>query len=131
MDNREKWERLGQLLRRQRVVVLGYKSRTAFARHLGLGSDRVLYDLESARRDNYDIDTLLSLETWYGVSSAEIREALGDLYPLHDIASRSGPHSIQSVRSGQDQTLDELQRSVDEISAVLVAMRNELDRLRG
>ena len=42
MDNREKWERLGQLLRRQRVVVLGYKSRTAFARHLGLKSDRLV-----------------------------------------------------------------------------------------
>lgn len=129
MDNRERWQALGQMLRRQRVVGLGFKSRTAFARHIGLASDRVLYDLEAARRDNYDVDTLISLESWYGLSGDELRQVLGDLYPLHDMATRAGDHSIQSSTASRDDTVEELKRSVEQISAVLEIMRAEIEDL--
>lgn len=124
MDPR--WKALGDLLRYQRVRVLGYPKRAAFMRHLGLTNDRVLGDLELGRRDNYDVDTLISLESWYGLTSEQLRGVLGDLYPVHDLAAVHAVATIQS-RIGSDADAEHLQRSLDEIRAMLDVMQDQLE----
>lgn len=127
MDNEEKWEALGTLLRRQRVVVLGIRSRAEFARERDV-SDSVIRDLESGRRNNYDIDTLLSLETWYGLTPEELRGALGDIYPIHEIAIRHDIATVQSARTDPEQTVEELRESVAKMAAILDTLRDELPK---
>lgn len=125
MNNEEKWEALGGLLRRQRVVVLGIRSRAEFARERGV-SDSVVRDLESGRRDNYDIDTLLSLESWYGLTPDELRTVLGDIYPMHETLTPHAMGTIASSRSDDRQTEAQRQASVDQLLRTLDAMREEL-----
>ena len=129
MRNKREWEQLAELLRHQRVVVLGHRSRAAFARSIGI-SDRVLHDLENGHRDNYEAATLLSLEAWYGLSAGQLRTVLGNLYPMHELAAEARGASVKSARSKNEQTIEELQHSVDSIAQVLEAMRQEINDLR-
>lgn len=126
MEMDPRWKALGDLLRYQRVRVLGYPKRAAFMRHLGLTNDRVLGDLELGRRDNYDVDTLISLESWYGLTSEQLRAVLGDLYPVHDLVAVHEVATIQS-RIGSDADAEHLQRSLDEIRAMLDVMQDQLE----
>lgn len=126
MDDNERWQKLADLLRHQRVVVLGHRSRASFARAKG-ASDRMLFDLESAKRDSYSDDTLMSLEVWYELSPAQLREILGDIYPGTEIVTRVGDSTISSARTGSA-SMDELRASIDRIGAAVAEMRNELQR---
>jgi prefoldin subunit 5 len=125
----KEWEQLAALLTRQRVVVLGQRSRAAFVRSRGLSSDRVIDDLENARRANYSVETLLSLESWYGLTAEQLRAVLGDLYPDHDIATVHALGTIQSKRVNEDEAIDLLASSIDDIRAMLDAMATRLDDL--
>ena len=128
IDNEDRWRSLAARLTHQRVVVLGFKTRAEFVRHLGLKSDRVLHDLENARRTNYEMSTLLSLESWYQIPAGELREVLGDSYPMHDISTFHESGTIQSSKSG-DATLEQLQESIDTMTRMLDTMRDTLKRL--
>ena len=113
------WQALAELLRYTRVVVLGQRSRAAFARSLGLSNDRVLNDLENAARDNYEHDTLLAIESWYQIDGDVLRAVLGDRFPKHSQPqSRAAVLDVATVRA----CLDEMQRNLDD-------MRRKLDAL--
>lgn len=128
MEMDPRWKALGELLRYQRVRVLGFPKRAAFMRHLGLTNDRVLGDLELGRRDNYDIDTLISLESWYGLTSEQLRGVMGDLYPLHDVATVHAVATIQSQRTSAEQTMGDLRVTIDQMRSTLDAMQERLDQ---
>lgn len=129
MENEEQWKALADLLRWQRVSVLGYTKRVDFVRALELSNDRVLYDLENARRHNYDIDTLLSLESWYKLTSAQLREVLGDLYPLADRVTRHEIATITSRRSENAETVEQLQESIEIITDMLDKVKERLGKI--
>ena len=79
-----RWQRLAEVLRARRVVELGIPNRTEFARTRGLKNPRLLVDLETGRRDNYDPDTLLSLIRWYDLPADRLADILGDRWPLNE-----------------------------------------------
>ena len=126
----DEWRRLAELLRYTRVVVLGQRSRAAFARSLGLSNDRVLNDLENASRCNYEPDTLLSIEKWYGLSGDTLRSILGEAYPMHEIRTVASEHVIDSARATHDETIEDLQASIDEITTALAALQERIGQLR-
>lgn len=64
MDNAEAWAALGDLLLKRRIE-LGHPKRAPFAEAAGFRNDRVLFDLEKGRRDNYDPATLALVERAY------------------------------------------------------------------
>jgi hypothetical protein len=124
MENTERWQALADLLRRQRVVVLNRRSRAAFAKEVG-ASDSLLAALESAKRDNYDTTTLLSLEVWYRLSADQVRAVLGDLYPQ----AVTTEHEVATITSapGSQADVDKLERSIAEIRHMLDVMSDQLD----
>lgn len=126
MKDQERWTALAGLLRRQRVVVLNQRSRAQFARDRGV-SDSVIADLESARRDNYDADTLVSLEVWYSLTPSDLRGVLGDMYPVKEVVT---PHEVATIHSQQGKGSDpiaELETSIKDIRIMLDAMAERLD----
>jgi hypothetical protein len=127
MDANERWQALADLLRHQRVVVLGHRSRAAFAREKGV-SDRVLFDLESAKKGSYSENTLLSLEVWYELKPEQLRDVLGPLYPGAEVVTRVGNVTISSART-TGVTMEELRANIEVIAAAVAEMRNELARL--
>jgi transcriptional regulator with XRE-family HTH domain len=110
-----RWERLAELLRHQRVVVLGCRSRAQFARDLGLTSDRVLNDLENASRDNYDPDTLLALEGWYRLPIPVLAHVLGDRWPQHYMVEDQETSEIKDLR----ESIEQMQALVETLQAKL------------
>jgi hypothetical protein len=68
------WERLGRYVIARRVK-LGYRSREPFAAALKI-STRVLGDIETGRRSNYDPTTLASLEDVLGWETGSIDRVL-------------------------------------------------------
>lgn len=74
-DEMERWRRLGPLLKRRRVE-LGFPVRIAFARHHRQPQDRIMSDLEQARRSNYDELTLHRAEGWYQLAEGSITRFL-------------------------------------------------------
>lgn len=79
MENQEGWKRVAQALVNRRTQ-LGWPQRRQFAQQHGLKNDRVLYDLEHGRRDNYSTPTLFQIEQM----------------------NRWAPGSIQNILDGKD-----------------------------
>jgi len=125
VDSTDAWDALAELLRRQRVVVLGVKSRAQFARDLGI-NDRILSDLENGTRGNYELDTLLSLESWYRLTPDQLRAVLGDLYPLRTVTTQHPVATITSA-AGSDADIEHLEQSIAEIRHMLDVMSDQLD----
>lgn len=71
----EPWRRLGEQLVARRVA-LGWTRRAAFARDKGLPNDRLLFDLENAKRTNYDAATYAVVEQAYEWATGSVREVL-------------------------------------------------------
>ncbi|MFA7323861.1 MAG: hypothetical protein WC005_05845 [Candidatus Nanopelagicales bacterium] len=69
------WKNLAEHLVSARVS-LGFSMRSEFIRAKGITHDRVLNDLENARRDNYNPATLVQVEQWYGLAQGNIKEIL-------------------------------------------------------
>lgn len=74
--SRDEWAVVGEALRKRREDVLGFRSRSEFARSLGLTHDRTLSDVENGRRDNYLASTIRDLERYYDLRSDSLRESL-------------------------------------------------------
>lgn len=69
------WKMLADLLRQARAEMAPNVSREAFAKARG-GSGRIMADLETAARNNYDVQTIVNAEVWYGLEPGQIREFL-------------------------------------------------------
>jgi hypothetical protein len=116
----DRWVRLAEMLRAQRVINLRQPNRRQFVERLGLPNDRIISDLETAKRDNYDRDTLLSLEVWYQLDSKQLREVLGnDHYPAHDIVTIIPAGVIQSSRTKGTETEEDLEDEVRRLTRAL------------
>lgn len=75
----ERWVQLGQELMARRIEVAGHSNRSRFAKENDLPNDRVLYDLEKARRNNFDQSTLAHMEAVYRLRPGAIgRFVAGD-----------------------------------------------------
>jgi hypothetical protein len=126
MDERGRWLQLAALLRHQRVVVLGYRSRAAFARAKGV-SDRVLFDLEGAKKSSYSGNTLLSLEAWYELTPGQLEDVLGPLYPRTEIMHQHGSAVI--VSTAEEETIEDLRFEVGYITIMLDGVKARLAEL--
>lgn len=74
----EAWERLGRLLVSRRVQLdPGYRNRQKFVAATGL-HERLVSDLENARRYSYRDTTIHAVEGAYGLAPGSIRQALED-----------------------------------------------------
>jgi hypothetical protein len=112
------------------VIVLGQRKRAVFARDLGLSGDRVLGDLESAKRDNYSADTLLSLPTWYQLDPDAIRAVLGDLYPHSEIMGRVADVTVTSARTDKSERLADLEDDFAALTALVAKIQREITDLQ-
>jgi hypothetical protein len=63
-NDAESWRRLGELLTRRRIE-LGYRSRPSFVAARGLSHGRIVSDLETGARSNYDLAPLMEYEIAY------------------------------------------------------------------
>lgn len=83
MTPRKNWKRLGELLKERRIR-LGYDSRVQFAEDTGVGSSRLLFDIEKAKRTNFSLSTLIGVEQAYEWERGSIRTVLdgGDPTPV-------------------------------------------------
>jgi hypothetical protein len=80
---KDAWERLGRLLARRRVELdPAYRSRQKFVEATGL-NERLVADLENARRTSYRDTTVYAVENAYKVVSGSLTRALegGPLAP--------------------------------------------------
>lgn len=84
----QRWTDLAELLLDQRVRVLGERSRADWCRKVE-APERIIFDLENARRENYGPATLVSLERWYGIPAERLADVLGDAWP----AARHANHA--------------------------------------
>ena len=120
MKEPEKWQALARLLQRQRVIVLGQRNRAKFVRDNGLPNDRTIADLEAAKRDNYSLTTLLSLEVWYKLDAQQLRDILGpDIYPMHDRVVLTERAVVQVAGVPPHQSYEELRQQVQALEAIL------------
>lgn len=103
-DPGPEWGMLANLLRQARAEMAPNITREAFAKDRG-GSLRIMADLERAGRANYDAQTLINAEVWYGLQPGQIAEYLD--------AARAFQTAF---RNGSDDTSALAQR-VDEIEA--------------
>lgn len=71
----EHWQRLGELLIAARVAK-GFTKRAEWQRHLGLSHGRTLFDIENAKRRNFDPSTIAFIEHAYGWRPGSIRAVL-------------------------------------------------------
>lgn len=98
------WERLGDLLIARRVD-LGFMRRTDFQRHLGLSHGRTLFDIEKAKRRNFDASTLAFVEKAYGWATGSIRAVLSGGEPTLAVDAqrrmREAREQARQVEDGQ------------------------------
>lgn len=124
------WQRLSRLLVERRLE-LGYAKRAPFARANGLSHDRVLFDLENARRDNYDPATLALVEQiyrWRRGSIEAVREG-GDPTPVDDSNAEPLPAFGVSPLDVHDER--EVRQLLAQIEAQIAdALRAEAEALR-
>ena len=69
------WQHLAEQLVHARVS-MGFTRRADLIRAKGISHDRVLNDIENARRENYTAATLVQIEQWYGLAPGNIKEIL-------------------------------------------------------
>lgn len=103
MSTPPEWQRLADLLVSRRTQ-LGYRQRNQFAKAHGLKHDRLLFDLENAKRTNFEQGTLAQFEQLYQWAPGSIQAVLdgGDPTPA-DRSSRAG-----RMRHIEDFTSEEL-----------------------
>ena len=105
------WKPVADLLRQARAEMRPDLSREAFASERG-GSSRIMADLETAARSNYDVQTLANAEVWYGLQPGQIGKVLEAVDAVNGIDA----HMAQ-VRA----ELDEAIRSGDSAAEELIA----------
>lgn len=81
-DAGPEWGMLANLLRQARAEMAPNVTREAFAKDRG-GSARIMADLERAARANYDAQTLINAEVWYGLQPGQIGEFLRAAHDFH------------------------------------------------
>jgi len=69
------WQNLAEELVQARVA-MGFTRRSDLIRAKGIRHDRVLNDIENARRENYNAATLIQIEQWYGLVPGNVKEIL-------------------------------------------------------
>jgi len=87
-----RWEALGQALQRKRTKIdPSYRDRSVFARELGF-NDRLIADLERARRHSYRDTTLSAIEMAYRLKEDAISRFLeGETDEIEDADHRPEP----------------------------------------
>lgn len=75
MSTPPEWHRLANLLVSRRIE-LGYRQRKEFAKAHGLRYDRLLFDLENAKRTNYESGTIAHFEQLYKWAPGSIQTVL-------------------------------------------------------
>lgn len=109
------WQRLGRLLIERRVE-LGYPRRLTWAREtLRLSNDRILSDLERARRTNYDPATLAQVERMYQWAPGSIRAVLAGGEPTPVANPEATPGSTYRPLFEDDLIVDEWCNRMDEL----------------
>jgi hypothetical protein len=128
-DDDAAWVRLGMLLIAARVGK-GYTRRSAFARDLGLTHDRTLFDIENAKRRNFDASTLAFIEQAYGWKPGSIRTVLngGEPTVTQENSRPEGEVDHRPVGLGLDDAAEGL--TAEEIEPVLEVIRMA-KRLKG
>ncbi|HBJ73179.1 MAG TPA: hypothetical protein DDY88_05635 [Actinobacteria bacterium] len=88
------WRNLAEQLIQARVHQ-GFTRRSELIRAKGISHDRVLNDIENARRDNYNAATLVQIEQWYGLAPGNVKEILaGGKARYADINVSAGEQSV-------------------------------------
>jgi len=106
------WERLGQYVVARRVQ-LGYKTRQPFADALGI-SRRTLGDIETGRRDKYELNTIAALENTLKWATGSIDDILagGEPTPIPDIPTTNGDNATPVVAE-RDEALRRVMLAAD------------------
>lgn len=121
------WERLGALLRvRRGQIDVKFLNRKAFATETGLDY-RVVYDLESHRRENFTKETLAAAEVAYRWREGSIAAVLsgGDAMPL------PLPDAVEAKATASDETIAEAEKAgLDAIALIKQVMRDEMNRMK-
>lgn len=134
MPTPDDWNRLGELLKRRRVLVdRRYRKRELFAEERNVNL-RLVSDIETARRANFTLASLLDLEDAYELAQGNIEEILagGELRPRDGRApapSQDGQPE-QAVPDGEPEeklTLTELRRQAAELLETIDAKLAELE----
>lgn len=119
------WRRLADLLV-QRRIQLGYRQRKDFAEASGLRHDRLLFDLENAKRTNFEAGTLAKFEQLYQWAPGSISAVLNGADPTPiDRGSYSGQaRHIEDFSN--DELLFELGRRIKMTDQRLVTLLTDL-----
>lgn len=90
------WGMLANLLRQARAELGPNVTREQFARDRG-GSARIMADLERGARSNYDAQTLINAEVWYGLQPGQITEYLDACRELHADFDKAGRDLVDRI----------------------------------
>lgn len=114
------WAQVGEVLRRARALKAPGKSRVEFAKAVGASrSLRVLNDIETGKRENYDPQTIANVEVWYELRPGQIHEVVAAAKQLEQAERVSSEvrARLQMLRNGTgDRNIDlaELENAVAE-----------------
>lgn len=119
------WQRLATRLRNRRVHEMGYKSKVALykAHDVPAALQRIISDIENAKRDNYDADTLARIERVYEWLPGSIGAVLNGGEPMpaeDDVVTSDLPERAETP----DQKRKRLKGLVEGLPA------DQLDRVR-
>jgi hypothetical protein len=127
---REAWQRLGELLVSRRVELdVRFRNRRTFAASVDLDY-RVLYDIESTRRDNFTKSTLRAVEHAYRLTPGSLDRTLagGPLEPADATTEEPAAPERVVVEIPEDASPAEV-AGLDAIQAILDAQRQEIRAL--
>lgn len=130
-DSHARWQRLAALLSDRRTRIdPKYKSRLKFAADTGL-NERLISDLENARRSSFRSTTLGAVETAYRWAPGSIERVLegGDPVEVAVVSASASlavaGHATAEARESDDQAADGLEAAIREL-----ARRLSPDRVR-
>lgn len=132
MPTADDWVRLGDLLKRRRVLIdRRYRKRELFAEERGINR-RLVSDIEQARRANFTLASLFDLEDAYDLAQGNIEEILagGELRPRNAPPAAAPSPDGQPAEDGEPDekmTLAELRHQAAELLATIDAKLEELE----